>query len=191
MFDWIKNKGKEVPLFWKSYISKFEGKSTRYVVISCETTGTNASKDSILSIAGIGISNNEMQLNDSFEVKINYETEIVKVITNSIITELNPFEALQAFVDFIGNARLIGYRINFEIDILNESLSKLYCGKLKNEVFDLEVMHKKYEDIVEDRFTLNQLFTIYKIPKSDRNSNALEAFAMAILFLKLKARLKI
>ena len=75
--------------------------------------------------------------------------------------------------------------------ILNESLSKLHCGKLKNEVFDLEVMHKKFEDIVDDAFTLNELFSIYKIEKSDRNSAAMEAFTMALLFLKLKGRLKI
>ena len=94
-------------------------------------------------------------------------------------------------IEFIGNAKLIGYKINYEIEILNEALSKLYCGKLKNEVFDLEVMHKKYENIVDDEFNLNELLSIYKIEKTERNSMAVNAFNMALLFLKLKGRLKI
>lgn len=191
MFDWIKNIGKEVPQFWKSYLTKFDLKTSRYVVISCETSGSNPKKDVILSVAGIAVLGDAIELKDSFEIKINYETEITKVITDSDSKELNPFEALQAFIEFIGNARLIGHRINFEVEILNESLSKLHCGKLKNEVFDLEVMHKKHEDILEDGFALNELFSIYKIAKSDRNSSAIEAFNMALLFLKIKGRLKI
>ena len=191
MFDWIKNIGKEVPEFWKVYNAKFDEKTTRFVVISCETSGSNPEKDAILSVAAIAVVNNAIEINDSFEIKINYETEIVKIKTDLDNNELNPFEAVQSFIDFFGNARLIGYRINFEIAIINEALSKLHCGKLKNEVFDLEVMHKKFEDIVEDDFTLNELFTIYKIAKSDRNSSAIEAFNMALLFLKLKGRLKI
>lgn len=191
MFDWIKHIGKEVPQFWKSYVAKFDSKTNRYVVISCETSGSNPEKDTILSAAGIAVIGDAIEMNDCFEIKINYENEIVAVNNNENKNEQNPFEALQAFIGFIGNARLIGYRINFEVAILNESLSKLHCGKLKNEVFDLEVMHKKFEDIVDDAFTLNELFSIYKIEKSDRNSSAMEAFTMALLFLKLKGRLKI
>ena len=191
MFDWIKNIGKEVPEFWKTYVAKFDSKTTRFVVISSETNGLNIENTAIISVAGIGIVNNSIALNDSFEIKINYEKEIVKVVQQSSIAELNPFDALQAFIEFIGNATLVGFHIHLEVQILNESLSKLHCGKLKNDVFDLEVMHKKYEEIVEDKFTLNELFTIYKIEKSNRNSTAHEAFSMALLFLKLKGRLKI
>ena len=191
MFDWIKNIGKEVPEFWKTYSAKFDNKTDRYVVISCETSGSNVDKDSILSVAGIGTQGNLLQINDSFEIKINYDTEILTISNTNLLRELNPFDALKAFIEFIGNAKLIGYRINSEVEILNEALSKLHCGKLKNEVFDLEVMHKKIENIVEDHFTLNELFAIYSIAKSDRNSTAMEAFTMGLLFLKLKGRLKI
>ena len=191
MFDWIKNIGKEVPEFWKVYNSKFDVKSDRFVVISCETSGSNAQKDAILSVAGIAVINDSILINDSFEIKINYDNEITKHSENSHIQELNPILALQEFVNFIGNAKLIGFRINFETELINEMLSKLHCGKLKNEVFDLEVMHKKYENIIDDNFTLNELFTIYKMQKSDRNSAATEALNMALLFLKLKARLNI
>ena len=191
MFDWIKNIGKEVPEFWKIYLAKFDTKSERFVVISCETSGLNAQKDTILAVAGIAVINNAIVINDSFEIKINYDVAIVDQSATSDRTELNPIMALQEVVNFIGNAKLIGFRINFETEIINEMLSKLHCGKLKNEVFDLEVMHKKYENSIDDNFTLSELFSIYNIQKSDRETAAIEAFNMALLFLKLKARLNI
>ena len=49
MLDWIKNINKEYPEFWKTYLSKFEKKSNRFVVLSTETTGLSLEKDVILS----------------------------------------------------------------------------------------------------------------------------------------------
>jgi DNA polymerase-3 subunit epsilon len=37
MLDWLKNINKEHPEFWKNYVSKFDKKSTRFVVLSTET----------------------------------------------------------------------------------------------------------------------------------------------------------
>ena len=39
MFDWIKNIGGNYPEFYKNYLSKFDKKSARFVVLSIETTG--------------------------------------------------------------------------------------------------------------------------------------------------------
>ena len=116
MFDWIKNIGKEVPEFWKTYLTKFDTKTNRFVIICCETSGSNPEKDSILSIAAIAVVNSLIEINDSFEIKINYQTEIIKVSKSAEIKELNPFEAMQEFIEFIGNAKLIGYKINYEIE---------------------------------------------------------------------------
>ena len=44
MIGWIKNINKEYPEFWKKYLSKFSGKSNRYVILSTETTGLNPNK---------------------------------------------------------------------------------------------------------------------------------------------------
>jgi protocatechuate 3,4-dioxygenase beta subunit len=50
MLDWLKNINKEHPDFWKNYLSKFETKPNRFVVISTETSGLNPAKDVILYI---------------------------------------------------------------------------------------------------------------------------------------------
>jgi DNA polymerase-3 subunit epsilon len=75
--------------------------------------------------------------------------------------------------------------------MINASLEKLGCGRLKNEALDIDVMYRKLHDITDKQFSLDELCTIYKIPKSDRNSSSEDAYKIALLFLKLKSRLGI
>jgi DNA polymerase-3 subunit epsilon len=62
MLDWIKNINKEFPEFWKNYLSKFESKSNRFVILSTETSGLSLSKDVILSIGAFSIINDSIFL---------------------------------------------------------------------------------------------------------------------------------
>ena len=111
MLDWIKNLNKEYPEFWKNYSSKFEQKSNRFVVISTETTGLNPSKDVILSIGAVTVENNTIVVGDFFEVIIlQYIFLHDNGLSNEFIVEsklpkLGEPEAIQAFVDFIGNVK--------------------------------------------------------------------------------------
>ena len=192
MLDWIKNFNKDVPEFWKNYVSKFDKKSDRYVILSFETTGLNSSKDYILSMAGIAVVGNSILINDSFEVELGLEDEeFIKIQTEFTNIKKSEAEALNLLIDFIGNATLIGYQVNFDIEIINQALERINCGKLKNEAFDLEVMHKKFHEISDKNFTLANLFDFYKIEKSDRNTMPAEAFNLALLFIKLKSRLNL
>lgn len=197
MFDWIKNINKEYPEFWKQYVSKFEKKSSRFVVISTETTGLNPTKDVVLSLAGIGVENNSIVIQDHFEVillqyKFLHDNEMSnEFIIESQQTKLHEPEAMQAFVEFIGNAVLVGHRIHFDVDMINEALYKMGCSRLKNEALDIEIMHRKLNDITDKPFSVDDLCKIYKIEKAEQYSTAEEAYTLALLFLKLKSRLGI
>jgi DNA polymerase-3 subunit epsilon len=195
MFDWIKNINKEYPEFWKSYLSKFEKKSSRFVVLSTETTGLNPDKDVILSFGAVGVSDNSIVVSDHFEVVLlQYKFLHDNGLSNEFIIEstqpkLGEREAIQAFIEYIGNAVLVGHRINFDVEMINSVLEKLDCGRLKNEALDIEIMHQKLSDNTEKHFAVDELCTIYKVPQSDRHSSAEDAYTLALLFLKLKSRL--
>jgi DNA polymerase-3 subunit epsilon len=77
------------------------------------------------------------------------------------------------------------------VEMINAALERLDCGRLKNEALDVDVMHRKLNDINDKQFSLDELCTAYNIPKSDRNSSAEDAYKTALLFLKLKSRLGI
>lgn len=195
MLDWLKSKH---PDFWKAYLAKFDKKATRIVVLSTETTGLNPEKDVILSIGSVAIVNDSIRIGDSFEVVLlQYVYNHDHGISNEFIIEskqpksTEP-EAIQVFVEYLGNAVLVGHRINFDVEIINEALSKMHCGKLKNEALDIEVMYRKWKDITDDKpFPIEELSNIFKIPSSDRESASEDAYMIALLFLKLKSRLGI
>ena len=69
-------------------------------------------------------------------------------------------------------------------------MEKIKCGRLKNEAFDVEIMHQKLL-LTDSNFEINDLLKFYGIAKSERYFAADEAFSIAMLFLKLKNRLKL
>lgn len=195
MLDWLKNINKEYPEFWKNYLSKFETKSNRYVVLSTETSGLSLVKDVILSIGSFAVIEDKIIIGDSFETVIaQYKFFHDNGISNefTIETKMNKLaepEGIKAFVDFIGNSVLVGHHIDFDVEMINVALERLECGRLKNEALDIDVMYRKLKDLNSKQFSLNELCNIYKIPQSDRNSSSEDAYKIALLFLKLKSRL--
>jgi DNA polymerase III subunit epsilon len=195
MLDWLKNINKEYPEFWKTYLAKFEKKSNRFVVVSTETTGLSLEKDVIVSFGMFSIINNSVVIGDSFETVIaQYKFFHENGISNEFTIEtkmrkmVEP-DAIQAFVEFIGNSVLVGHHIDFDVEMINVALERMGCGRLKNEALDIDVMHRKLLDINNKQFSLDELCSIYKIPVSDRNSASEDAYKIALLFLKLKSRL--
>ena len=195
MLDWLKNINKEYPEFWKLYLSKFEKKSNRYVVLSTETTGLSPVKDVILSFGCFSIINNSILIGDSFETlvaqyKFFHDNGISNEFTlESKMKKMVEQDAVQALVEFIGNSVLVGHHIDFDVEMINAALERMDCGRLKNEALDIDVMYRKLKDLNNKQFSLDELCDIYKIPKSDRNSSTEDAFKIGLLFLKLKSRL--
>jgi DNA polymerase-3 subunit epsilon len=110
-------------------------------------------------------------------------------LIESKLSKLAEPQAIQSFVDFIGNAVLVGHRIHFDIEMINDVLEKMECGKLKNEALDVEIMHQKLMDITNKSFSLVDLIKHYKIPDNEKNSASDDAYSIALLFLKLKSKL--
>ncbi|RTY82044.1 3'-5' exonuclease [Flavobacterium sp. LS1P28] len=197
MLDWIKKINKEYPDFWKTYLSKFEKKSSRFVVVSTETSGLNPDKDVILSIGSFSVIDNSIVIGDNFEaVLLQYKFFHDNGLSNTFLVEskmkkLGEADAIKLFIEFIGNSILVGHHIDFDVEMINAVLERLDCGRLKNEALDIDVMHRKLLDINDKQFSLEELCAAYNIPVSERNSAAEDAYKTALLFLKLKSRLGI
>lgn len=197
MLDWLKNINKDYPEFWKEYLTKFETKPNRFVVLSTETSGLNPDKDVILSLGAFSVIDESIVIKESFEaVLLQYKYLQDNGLSNEFIIESKMMkmpepDAMEAFVNFIGNSILVGHHINFDVEMLNAALERLDCGRLKNEALDVDVMYRKLTDINDKQFSLDDLCGIYKIQKSDRNSSSEDAYRIGLLFLKLKSRLGI
>jgi DNA polymerase-3 subunit epsilon len=195
MIDWIKNINKAHPDFWKIYLSKFDKKSDRYVALNIDSTGFNPKKDVIFSFGAVAIVNDNILIGDLFEVtipqyKFLHDNDMPSdFLLESEQPKLSEVQALEFFINYIGNSTLVGHRINIEIEMINEALERLGCGRLRNEALDIEVMYKKLHEINDKKISLEEIADFYKITKEERTSTTDNAYTIALLFLKLKSRL--
>lgn len=200
MFNWFTFK--KYPLFWKAYLNTFKQKQpktideTRFVVFDTETTGLDISKDRILSIGAISISNNTIDVADSFEIylkqdEFNAETvEIHGLLKEGKLFKSTEIEAIEQFISFLGNAVLVAHHAAFDIEMINDALKRMNLPKLKNKSIDTGILYKKLESKKDQRFNLDVLCDEFNIPKHDRHTASGDAFITALLFLKIISKLK-
>ncbi|KDN53859.1 3'-5' exonuclease [Flavobacterium seoulense] len=196
MLDWLKNINKEHPEFWKEYIAKFSKKTNRYVILSTEATGNSTEKDVITYMSAFAVENDAVMIKDSFEtILLQYRFLHDNHLSNEYIIEsrilkLSEPEALKTFVEYLGNGIIVGHEIASDMEMINATLERLDCGKLRNDALDIDIMHRKLHELPEDKeFSLEELTEYYKIPSTEGDSTTEKAYKIALLFLKLKFKL--
>ncbi|WP_026713664.1 exonuclease domain-containing protein [Flavobacterium daejeonense] len=196
MLDWLKHINKDHPEFWKEYLAKFSKNSKRYVILATESTGDSLEKDVITYISAFAVENDAISIKDSFEtILLQYRFLHDNHLSNEYIIEsrllkLSEPEALKTFVEYLGNGIIVGHQIEKDMTMINATLERLECGKLRNEALDIAIMHRKLHEIPEDKnFSLDELSDYYKIQKPEGESVTEKAYKIALLFLKLKHKL--
>lgn len=196
MLDWLKNINKEHPEFWKEYLAKFSKNSKRYVVIATEATGDSIEKDVITFMSAFAVENDMISIKDSFEtILLQYRFMHDNHLSNEYIIEskllkLSEPEAMKAFVEYLGNGIIVGHQVEDDVMMINATLERLDCGKLRNDALDIDIMHRKLHELTEDKeFTLDELADYYKIQPLNGESTTEKAYKIALLFLKLKYKL--
>lgn len=196
MLDWLKHINKEYPDFWKEYQAKFSKKSNRYVVLSTESTGDSVEKDVITYISAFAVVHDTILIKDSFEtILLQYRFLHDNHLSNEYIIEsrilkLSEPEALKTFIEYLGNGIIVGHQVERDVAMLNATLERMDCGKLRNEALDINIMHRKLHEIDDEKeFSLEELSNYYKIQQTENSSTTEKAYKIALLFLKLKFKL--
>ncbi len=197
MFDWIKNIAKEYPAFYKQYLAAFEHRSRRFVVLNLHASGTGET-DVIYQVAALGIDQRAIVISDTFsaivpQYKYLHDNSVnAAFLLDDPSDKINEEALLPELLTYLSNAVLVGYRIEWQVEMLNRLLDKYECGRLRNEALDIEIMHRKLKNLSDTAHSLAELRQIYKIPQdigdSDPND---EAFAIALLFVKFRTLLGI
>ncbi|WP_136666551.1 PolC-type DNA polymerase III [Flavobacterium sp. H122] len=184
MLDWFKNLGKDYPEFWRNYLIQQEIPSVRKVALHIETTGINPVKDKILSIGAISIENNQIMIENSLEIDLDKSKK-----TDAKQLTYEEVQAIESLINFIGNATLIGHRIHYDIEIINQYLSRLQSGRIKNNSLDVEVMQSRILDQTSKKYSLEELLVFYKIKNPEIHTSGNLAYNVALLFLKMRNKL--
>jgi len=209
MFNFWK-KEKEYPIFWKNYLAHFENKlpkstpisELKFVIFDTETSGFDIKKDKLLTIGAVRVNNNQIDLADSFEVRILqqdiYNTEAIPIhgIVPNKEKGISKNEAVLQFIHYLGSDIIVGQNIAFDIAMINQGLQPMLNEKLKNKYLDTAKLAIRAERLRSSHminyaeFTLDALCKRYKIPMHDRHNAAGDALLTAFLFLKLLTKLK-
>ena len=100
MLQWLNNKH---PEFWKNYTASFKEKTTKFVVLSIESTGLNTSKDAILGISSINIINDSVIVKDALEIYIAHTKSEIEFDKNEfiLVSKLEKKSEAQAIEELI------------------------------------------------------------------------------------------
>lgn len=191
--DFLKPK-KDYPEFWQDYLTKFKTDSSEhFVAFDCETTGLDPKKDRILSIGAVKFTAERIWIKENKEWFVNQsqiKNDSIKIhgilpstSTASLLTES---QAITTFLNYIGNATLVGHHLNFDVTMVNMALKRLGAGQLKNKQKDTNRLYKEKGHFAhEQNFSLDILCEKFNILPSNRHTALGDAFITAQVFQRL------
>jgi DNA polymerase-3 subunit epsilon len=187
----------------KSWNKKTLLEEIRFVVFDTETTGLDHKNDRILSIGAVMVQAGNIDLSKTFELYLqqNEVTGKESIPIHGILPSrgqegVPETEALGAFLDYVGDAVLVGQHVGFDLAIVNESLNRHGAGRLRNRHLDTMNLALRVEHVLKTRFyrpedySLDALCDRFGIEASDRHTATGDAFITALLLLKFLHRLK-
>lgn len=191
--------------FWKKEENLFDEnitiEETRFVVLDTETTGFDYTNDRILCIGALVLKNNIISVQDSFEVYVEQDhydestAQIHGILKDFVIKRPSELEALELFLNYLGDSIIIAHHANFDITMINRALERNGLPELKNKALDTGVLYKKTlikSHLFErkDHYTLDDLADKFDISKKDRHTALGDAYITAIAFLKIIKKLR-
>jgi DNA polymerase-3 subunit epsilon len=173
-----------------------ENKSGELVVYDCETTGLNPKKDEILSIGAVKIRGDKILLDEAMHLylkpseEISHESITIHHIRHCDLEEaLEPRDAIEKFLHFIGSRTLVGYYLEFDVAMVNK-YTKEYIGiKLPNKQLEVSALYydKKIEAIPQGNIDLrfDTILADLALPRLKSHDALNDAVMTAMMYLKI------
>lgn len=191
--------------FWEKEENLFDEnitiEETRFVVLDTETTGFDYTNDRMLCIGALVLQNNIIKIEESFEIYIEQDhydestAQIHGILKDFIVKRPTELEALEQFLNYLGDSIIIAHHANFDITMINRALERNGLPELKNKSLDTGILYKKTlikSHLFErkDHYALDDLADKFDISKKDRHTALGDAYITAIAFLKIVKKLR-
>lgn len=170
-----------------------------YVVFDTETTGLNPKVDDILSIGAVKIKNNKLLLNERFYTIVKPERDINEDIIKihglrkkDLENGIPIYEAIDRFVKYIGSRPVVGYYLEFDIEMINKYFKKISGITLPNKQIEVSALYYDYKiGLIPQGFVDLRFDSIIKdlnIPSFGKHDALNDAIMTGLVFLSLKNR---
>jgi len=194
---WLKKRALK-KLLDPSYTFLFDDyKGDEVVVFDTETTGLNPKQDALLSIGAVIVKNNKIITSQTFECYFKYEGILQS--DNVTIHNIRPIdiengfehkEGLAEFLRFIKNRHLVGYYLDFDIQMIDKYLKPWLGITLPHKKIEVSELYLKQQTALVAQGNIDLRFdTILhnlKIPNLGKHNAVNDAIMTAMMYLKLK-----
>jgi len=198
MFNTLKQKWNRKHLSDERFALLFdENQSDEVVVFDCETTGLNPKVDDIISIGAVKVKGNKILTNEAIHIfvkqnkQINHESITIHQIRHCDLDEAISIEkAIEQFLYYIGNRKLVGYYLEFDVAMINKYIKPMFGITLPNKKEEVSAIYydRKIATIPQGNIDLrfDTILEDLSLPKLQAHDALNDAVMTAMIYLKLK-----
>ncbi|MFV0280174.1 MAG: 3'-5' exonuclease [Rhodoblastus sp.] len=124
------------------------GPPDEVVVVDCETTGLDVSKDDIITIAAVKVRKNRILTSEKFvavarpEAKMKAEAIKVHHVFESEAEKGERIrQIMRDFLRFVGGRPLVGYYLEFDVAMIDKNVLRLIQIELPNKMIEISAMY--------------------------------------------------
>jgi len=131
------------------------GPPDEVVVVDCETTGLDVSKDDIITIAAVKVRGNRILTSEKFvavarpEAKMRAEAiKVHRVFESEVEKGERIRQIMRDFLRFVGGRPLVGYYLEFDVAMIDKNVLPLIQIELPNKMIEVSAMYyeRRYGD---------------------------------------------
>ena len=198
MFNTLKQKWNRKHLSDERFTFLFDDlESDEVVVFDCETTGLNPKFDDIISIGAVKIKGNKILTNEAIHIfvkqekQINHESITIHQIRHCDLDEaISIEEAIEKFLYYVGNRKLVGYYLEFDVSMINKYIKPMFGITLPNKQEEVSAIYydKKIAAIPQGNIDLrfDTILEDLALPKLQAHDALNDSVMTAMMYLKLK-----
>jgi DNA polymerase-3 subunit epsilon len=169
-----------------------------YVVVDTELTGLDEKKDSIVSLGAVRMTGGSIGLGDSFYRLVSPRTELTagsvvihEIMPSDVLSKPGIEAALDEFLDFCGDAVLVGHFISIDLGFLDREMKRVRGTALPNPAIDTFSIYEWLRKRNRSRdcfatalagYRLSDIVRCFDIPVSGAHNALMDAFTTAQLF---------
>jgi DNA polymerase-3 subunit epsilon len=198
MFEDLKKKWNRKHLTDERFAFLFdEDTSGEVVVFDCETTGLDPKKDDIISIGAVKIKENRILTDEAMhlfvkqEKQISHESITIHQIRHcDLVGAISIEEAIERFLYYIGNRKLVGYYLEFDVAMINKYTKSMLGVTLPNKKEEVSAIYYDQKTSMIPQGNIDLRFaTIVEdlaLPKLQAHDALNDVIMTAMIYLKLQ-----
>jgi len=174
-----------------------------FVVLDTETTGLDAARDRVLEVAAVPVRGATISVAGCLDLRVRQHltsaggVDVHEITPGEAAKGLPEDEVARRLLPLFAGAVLIGHHVAFDVEVLDRLVRRSLGFPLLNRCYDTVTLALRADGRLQDRegvprgeLALDALCARHGVQIEGRHTAMGDAFATALLFLKLLARLR-